>query len=109
MASLLIGLYSAHDYEGDYLHLLMAWFASQVGEDSASVSIFAEPLGIANKVGLRVLLGRSEEGLAIPEPATISHADRVRALMDRVRVARGLAPRDTPAPATSGRAPHTCY
>ena len=24
VASLLIGLYSAHDYEGDYLHLLMA-------------------------------------------------------------------------------------
>jgi len=99
VASLLIGLYSAHDYEGDYLHLLMAWFSSQVGEDSASVSIFAEPLGISNKVGLRVLLGRSEEGLVIPEPATISHADRVRALMGRVRVARGLAPRDTPAPA----------
>ena len=41
MASLLIGLYSAHDYEGDYLHLLMGWFDSQFGEDSASVSIFA--------------------------------------------------------------------
>jgi hypothetical protein len=74
VASLLIGLYSAHDYEGDYLHLLMAWFASQVGEDSSSVSIFAEPLGITNKVGLRVLLGRSEQGLAIPELAPVSHA-----------------------------------
>jgi hypothetical protein len=50
VASLLIGLYSAHDYEGDNFYILMAWFALQVEEDSSSVSIFAEPLGITNKV-----------------------------------------------------------
>ena len=61
--------------EGAYLHLLMGWFASQVGEDSSSVSIFAEPLGISNKVRLRILLSRSEQGLAIPEPVPVSQTE----------------------------------
>ena len=93
MASLLIGLFTAQDYEGEYLHLLMDWFASQVGESPESVSIFAEPHGVQNKIGLRILLGRTEQGMAVDTPAPLSHKDKVNALIDRVRVARGLAPK----------------
>ena len=56
VASLLIGLFTAQDYEGEHLHLLMDWFASQVGESQESVSLFAEPHGVQNKIGLRILL-----------------------------------------------------
>ena len=102
VASLLIGLYTAQDYEGEYLHLLMDWFASQVGESPESVSIFAEPHGVQNKIGLRILLGRTEQGKVVDTPAPRSHKDKVNALIDRVRVARGLAPKcASPPPAST--------
>jgi hypothetical protein len=99
VASFLIRLYLAQDYEGDYVHLLMEWFAFLVGEDPTSVSIVAEPHGINNKIGLRVFLGRSEQGLAIPVPASVSHAQRVKEFNGKVRAFWRLAPRGTPAPA----------
>lgn len=46
------------------------------------------------------MLGHTEQGLMVATPAPLSHRDKVNALIERVRVVRGLAPKcDSPSPA----------
>ena len=93
VASFLLGLGVAADYDMEYVHHLLDWFTSQVSGEPSDSSIFVEPHGLSGNVGLRVLLGEAEQGLKPPAPAAESRAEKFTRLLSlrRARLA-GLAP-----------------
>ena len=98
VASFLLGLGVAADYDMQYVHQLLDWFTSQVSGEPSDSNIFVEPHGLSGNVGLRVLLGESEQGLKPPATAVELRAEKFTRLISlrRARLA-GRAP-TPPAP-----------